>query len=280
MSQNVSILNNSSLANNGSQYIPWSWVITPLNTTSPGTTCPSYHSILGTFAAVNALMLLSPLIIGNGRIISRITCEKWGSEDPGDGKPWQWSWMISFTLQLVSNAIIAGLMKHVSGYKATFSIGDLVLFYTVRPRLSWMFLSIIATAPGYWDSFMSNMICEFFLQCVAMGYMAKTVHFASKHHYLLPAGSDGIHNVPKVIQDLPAGALLMYAGAMVYVVFFAIFILVIIFNIAMVIKLDAPDSLELSKFTCLGIMLAFPLAFTWAGSWMFWAGYIKIAGDL
>lgn len=143
-----------------------------------------------------------------------------------------------------------------------------------------MFLSIIASCPGYWDSFMSNMICEFFLQCAAMGYMAKTVHFASKHHYLLPAGSDGIHNVPKVIQDLPAGASLMYAGAMVYVIFFAIFILVVLFNIMTAIKLDPPDSLELSKFTCLGIMLAFPLAFTWAGSWMFWAGYIKIAGDL
>lgn len=262
-------------AHNASLYIPWSWVVTPLNATSPETPCPSYHSILGTFAAVNSLMLISPLIFGNGRLVNKISCGIWGNEDPS--RSWLLSWAIPFTMQLISNALIAALMKHTVGYKTTFSNGDLVAFYAARPRLSWLFLSFLATTPEYWNSFLSNLICEFLLQCVGMGYMAKTIRFASKHHYLLPVGSDGIHNVPQAVKDIPAGGLLLYAGAMVYVVFFAIFILVMLYNILAAIGFSSPSNRDPKG---LGIALAFPFAFTWAGSWMFWAGYLQIAGDL
>jgi hypothetical protein len=53
-------------------------------------------------------------------------------------------WIISVGLQLGANAIIATLIKHTVGFDDDFTIAQMVLFYTARPRLAWIFLSLLS----------------------------------------------------------------------------------------------------------------------------------------
>jgi hypothetical protein len=51
-------------------------------------------------------------------------------------------------LNLVANAIIAGIIKNSAGYKADFKVWELVLFLLARPRLSWIVLAGVAGSGG------------------------------------------------------------------------------------------------------------------------------------
>lgn len=51
--------------------------------------------------------------------------------------------LLSLGIQLCANALIVYKYRHTPGYDQDFSISELALFYTTRPRLIWMPLSIL-----------------------------------------------------------------------------------------------------------------------------------------
>jgi hypothetical protein len=120
------------------QYLPWNWTVKSSN---PSAHCPPASSILGTFAIVNILVSLIGLVFGNRVVTNKITCGLFGK--PG-GSAWQYMWILTLVLQFSSNILVATIIKHTPGYGDDFSIRQLMLFFIARPRLSWMFLSMVA----------------------------------------------------------------------------------------------------------------------------------------
>ncbi len=48
-------------------------------------------------------------------------------------------WTLPFTLQIIANAINAGIMKSTPNYSdASFSIGQVMVLYLMRPRITWL----------------------------------------------------------------------------------------------------------------------------------------------
>lgn len=117
-------------------FIPWSWYLKPDN---PQHICPSPTSILGTFGAVNAIVALLNLVFGHRVVINFITCGYFGKPR---GSTWWFMFMVPLGIQLSANAFIAYLYKTTPGYKLEFTVLDLMLFYTTRPRLGWIVLAI------------------------------------------------------------------------------------------------------------------------------------------
>ena len=120
------------------RYLPWSWAISPKSSTS---SCPSPAKVLGTFAVVNILVGLSGLIFGHRLIINKLSCGYLGNPH---SRAWRYNWTWSIGLQLGANGLIAYLIKRTPGYENSASVGILMLFFTARPRLSWIFLGFVS----------------------------------------------------------------------------------------------------------------------------------------
>jgi hypothetical protein len=54
-------------------------------------------------------------------------------------------WILTVVLQFSSNILVASIIKHTPGYGDDFSISQLMLFFIARPRLSWIFLTVVAS---------------------------------------------------------------------------------------------------------------------------------------
>jgi len=159
-------------------FFPWSWSV---SSQSEHPVCPPSSNILGLYAAINAVCTILSILAGNSSIIRIITCGMFGNED---GNPWRYMWILPFGLQLGANACVAALTKSAPGYADQFQIWELMLFYTLRPRLSWIILGFIAdvsTKRGkpWRSSFISNMIAELLLQVMALYTVGTVVHFAT-----------------------------------------------------------------------------------------------------
>jgi hypothetical protein len=150
--------------------IPWSWVITPIDPST--TSCPSSSRILGTFALVNIITFIPKLLFGNANFIHMVTCSVFGKERPAGMQPWVYMSIVPLGCQLAANALIAAITINdaAPNYRATFSIGNWVLFFCARPRLGWLFARYAATIPDkrgqptnrfpYWGAFMSGLAAE------------------------------------------------------------------------------------------------------------------------
>ena len=101
-------------------------------------------------------------------------------------------------------------------------------------------------------------------------YYGRTVHFAASHRYYLAGHLHGPH---------ATNARIMYAGALLYLLF-------LYFSIGLLIILLLPDGSE--KKTYSGKherrgfiqVCAVICATSWMASWLFWGGYLHLAGDL
>lgn len=186
--------------------------------------CPSVAATLGTFAAVNVLVTLFNLIFGDRRVIHILTCGFLGG---ATGHAWIYMFILPLGTQLGADALIAYLYSRAPGYGANVPIGQLVLFFTTRPRLGHLVLSILMTEGrkqsgvvprrtgeilenGYYEaSARGSLLAEIVLVLISAYYKGKTVHFAaSKGYYILghlkvPHGHD---------------AYIMYAGALLSLV--------------------------------------------------------------
>jgi hypothetical protein len=293
-------------------YLPWSWTITSADPSVA--TCPTTSHILSTFAIVNVVVSAAGIILGNRAIVNTVTFGKMGK--PGS-HAWFFTWMVPVALQLLANAIIAAIIKHSAGYHANFKVGEMVLFLVARPRLTWIILCFFAGRAGkpvwvsanaktgkeqytriemenvqamnesstdlvnnvrwdypWWNSFMAGFIGEIVLQCIAMYIMGRTAHFAATHEFYQ------VHQT-KLYKSMPHGAHMMYAGALYYLIVGSIGMICAIVFLAFAFwaAKKEGDRPEISR--KLGYIAAVLLLMsTWMGSWLFWAGFVELAGDL
>jgi len=118
--------------------LPWKWVLSPSNPLL--TQCPARYDILATMGAVNAIAAWTAILMHRRGWIRILTCGLLEVLPPGTTDPnaWRWRWIIPLALQLGANATIAALFKYSRGYTATFSILELTILYTTRPRLEFI----------------------------------------------------------------------------------------------------------------------------------------------
>jgi hypothetical protein len=180
---------------------------------------------------------------------------------------------------LAANALVALMIKRTNGFNSTFAITDLILFYASRPRLSWFFIGLLQPLPNkvYDSSARQGLIAEVILQIIATYYVGRTVHFASTHGYYKPHADYQFQH--------GGAARMMYGGALFY-------LLAIAFNFYNVVATNTwrkPDrkvtnygaggSASVEQLTMLAYVIWTGFT-TWIGSWLFWAGYVRLAGDL
>ena len=264
-----------------SAYIPWNWGITPSNPSNYN--CPSTQYILTTFAVVDVATSILALLAGHRIVIKKITCGLFGR----DGSMW-WTvlWIIQVALHFAANAAIAAFVTRSSDFQAAKKppIAWLMLLYTTRPRMTWMLLTIFSTtgkgeerpAPsskghhlyihGWWTAAaIQTIISEIVLQIISCTFHGWTAHFAASHGYYLNKYPGGFSQI--------ADAKLMYAGSLLYLIFVAPSILGLGCCIWMVARGNLPGIFYFVVAMGLGTV-------SWIGSWLFWAGYTKLAGDL
>lgn len=109
-------------------------------------TCPSSSAILGTFAAVNVVMSILSLVTGHRLVNKVLSCGMLGGKEYSGA--WKYVWILPFGLQLGANAVVGVLISRAPGYTVTnLNVGDLVLLYSARPRLSWIVLTFVSLWP-------------------------------------------------------------------------------------------------------------------------------------
>ena len=249
------------LAQSASEYIPWSWRVTPNSDTGDYDFCPSTLSILVTFAAVNVFVSVASLIMGHRGVVRFFTCGCCDGED--DKGTWFYMFIFPLALNLGPNALIAYLYKSTPGFGDNFSIWQLTLFYVTRPRLSWLvlviFMSIDAARDketNYIRSAKAAVASEFCLQIVSGFYTGWTAHFATQHGYYLHP------------HEAPHTANVMYAGALLCLV--SLFFTLI--SLGAILFSDAEFD------TSFGLALIISCT-SWLGAWIFWGGFIGLSGS-
>ena len=194
-------------------------------------------------------------------------------------------WIASTGLHLGGNAAVAAIIA------GELRVWKFVLFYTARPRLSWIILGFLGTAkmrcnrverrevleqyndsglqrqnhgPGennpYWCAAKSQLIAELVLQAMACYVMGAIVQQGSQNF---------VYSI--VAQDVPKIVRLMYAGALYYLVLGGISLIALIF--VLLTMATHRDSSKYQHYT--RIVLFMFLLSTWLGSWLFWAGFVN-----
>jgi hypothetical protein len=295
-------------------FIPWKWQVKP---DSPSTvSCPSATSILGTFAAINVAVSLLGLGAGHRVVVKKLSFGYLGKRG---SKSWRYSWLWPLALQLGANAIVAAVIKHTAGYHRGFAITDLLVFYTARPRLSWITVMMISgwhkpkvvkkgkdtanntlhleplmecktsntatqhlaknnnpeDAPEYEDDYyyrsaaMAQFIAEIILEMIAMSTMVKTFVFARRHGYYFLGHLHG---------STAQNARIMYAGALFYIIGFSLTLFWRVFLLIPLIFSRSRGDVKPYSSTRFFAFVALP--FSWTASWVFWIGFVRLAGDL
>jgi len=256
------------------EFIPWDWYITP---NLPNYVCPSSTSILVTFGVVNVLVSLLNLIMGHRIVVNKVTFGLFGKEL---GNSWMFMFLMPLGVQLGANAFIAFLYQNTPGYEQGFTITDLMLFYTTRPRLGWIVLSLVMhwgriggehgdydekIQDGYYEGAAKGAIlAEVFLLVISSYYYGRTVRFAATHGYYLIGHLKGPY---------AHDARIMYVGALLFIValYGSIFYLLALLGFG-------PGVLKLGRNAYLPVWGIGST--TWLASWLFWGGYVTLAKDL
>jgi hypothetical protein len=290
---------------NNTTLLPWSWSVT----SNDASKCPSSSAILLTFAVVNIVVTAVGIVTGNSIFVKFITCGRFGHDGSG---AWKWLWLIPFGLQMGANAGIGVLISHVPGYTSTFKVWQLIFLYTARPRLSWVVLGFLSlksrrnvpqyrphdrdgywqdysgspknifdvstlppehvhldSGPSYWhSSAMAQLLAEMMLELLALYIMGRVVHFGALHKFYALSTPE--------YKALPRAAHLMYAGAMWYLIAVSGMLTVVIIAWYYIVEIGRKS--YQSQQTTIGLMLFFGATSTWVSSWLFWAGYVELAG--
>ncbi|KAF1990684.1 hypothetical protein K402DRAFT_417453 [Aulographum hederae CBS 113979] len=127
----------------------------------------------------------------------------------------------------------------------------------------------------YHSTFMSQLIAELFLQFVALYIMGYTAHFAAGHGY---------YKLGKEYYSLPQAAHMMYAGALYYLVGGSLSLSIVFLSLMAVWRRGLSELRATARYgagyysgiaACILLLMT-----TWMASWIFWAGFVKLAGHL
>ena len=229
--------------------------------------CPTRAAKLGSFVVVNLVTVIASFIFGHRQVLKWLTCKMLGGMDSST-KRWFLSGAISAGLSMGANAINAKLIKRTEGF-GSISVTQLVLLWCARPRLSWLggLLAYVGEEKmNYTALGASCTIAEGILQAVACFYMGRTAHWGVMLGYLKGGHLDGI----------PGGhdAKLMYAGSLLWLI-----TIVFIFLPWFVLVLPSSEKKDADLSSTSGIIFCCCMIMPLIGQWLFWAGFIGLAGD-
>jgi hypothetical protein len=140
MASNLTLPSNSTDLN-ATDLLPWSWSV---GSPDAKATCPSTTSTLLMFLAVNGIVAIGSLVFGNRIVVKKITHGIMGTIG---SKSWRWMWLVVLSLHLIANTLNAWLIKNATGYDSSVSLGELMLFFATRPRVSWLVLGFLSSMP-------------------------------------------------------------------------------------------------------------------------------------
>lgn len=280
--------------------LPFDWTITSNDEIEE--VCPADSVILGSFAVINILAGALSLVLGNRKVVQKLTCGLFGKLESNG---WQYLWLLSLGLHLGANAIVARLMQATPGYLSTFSVGEMVLFFTTRPRLGWVFLIFtqmsmltsfeykscapdndddLAMRNDWWSSALSTVYAEVVLQTIALYPMAQVAAYGAPLGYLNVWTAE--------YQSLPSSARLMYGGALFYLTVGGMCLALLFWGFFTGIMTRSSDYCSgcrrvhrgrdplhsVNSYVLWLAIVVLPIV-TWMSSWLFWAGFVKLAGE-
>ncbi|KAF2182264.1 hypothetical protein K469DRAFT_752339 [Zopfia rhizophila CBS 207.26] len=207
---------------------PWTWNVTSQMAGSAtvypkSPNCPSRFAKLGSFAIINLVKLLSLAFLGRRTVVKYLTCKKCGRK----GSPW-WIFtpLLSTGLSVGITFYNASLVHHTRGYSSTPS-AQLALLWLCRPRIAWLaiILGHIQLKKGMYVSLAaSTALSEILEQGLTFVYMGRTAHFAHIRGYYL------VYQINGVVIPKGRAALIMYSGAILWIVSIGFVILVTIWT--------------------------------------------------
>jgi len=276
-----------------SDLIPWSWRITPAK---PSFQCPSALSILVSLLLADIITTTFAFIVGHRVVANFLTCGLLGNIGSSS---WKYLWSLTAGINIASNAIVATLIVKESGPAPNLpQIGDFMLFFLTRPRITWILLLLVNfpgedhyadppddvhASPADWDDYYANPenyqyprtggwrtwwssaarqtgIAEGILGILSCYYLGRVAHFFYSNSRLL-----------KAVEGSPyKGDVTLFAGgALLYLMYIGVFVAYIL-----VFAIYHTRARRLLYYL-FGMSLA-----GWAGLWMFWTGYLRLAGNL
>ena len=252
----------------------WQWTVaynpSGVSDAPPTYKCPTTRAQLGSFATVNGVTLVASLILGHRSVIKSLTCKMCGSRESSTNW-WFLSGAASAGLSIGGNAINAVLIKYTPGFE-NISIGNLVLLWCARPRLAWTgaLLAAVGSENSYYTSLgASCTIAEGILQTIASFYIGRTAHWAVISGYLKKGHLDDILGAHD--------AKIMYAGVLLWLLTIALaFIVWLVLLGYTTCSEKEKGSRDVVIFgVCFTITMILPIV----GQWLFWVGFIGLAGD-
>ena len=254
--------------------LAWQWTVaynsTGVSDTRPTYKCPTTKAQLGSFAIVNGVTLIASIIFGHRSVMKYLTCKMCGSRD-SSAYSWLLSGVASAALSIGGNAINALLIKATPGF-GNISVSNLILLWCARPRLSWIgaLLAAVGAENAYYISLgASCTIAEGILQTMASFYIGRTAHWAVISGYLKKGH----------LGDIPGAhdAQIMYAGVLLWLItiYFALVSCFYVLYHALYSEKEVGQIGIIEYSIAFAIMMILPLA----GQWLFWVGFIGLAGD-
>jgi hypothetical protein len=165
------------------EHWPTRWIISPAAVMAGGDPqeygCPSLASTLIAFAITNVLVSAFGAIAGYRPVQHFVTCHRLGK--PKSKNTIRYAWIFPLCAQFLANAIIGAVIHNTPGYEHI-KVGDVVMIYLVRPRISLIFLLTLCTffiirEEYMWRSaLIGNAIAEILLQISADVYLVITAH--------------------------------------------------------------------------------------------------------
>lgn len=254
--------------------LAWQWTVaynsSGLLDARPKYKCPTIRAQLGSFAIVNAVTLFASLILGHRLVVKYITCRMCGSRESSTYW-WLLSGAASAALSIGGNALNALLIKNTPGFE-NISVSNLLLLWCARPRLAWTgaLLAAYGAEKSYYTSLgASCTIAEGILQTMASFYIGRTAHWAAISGYLKKGH----------LGDIPGAhyAKIMYVGVLLWLITIAFVVLdwflFLLYTTCSEKRDDHREVIESGRAFVL-YMIA-PLI----GQWLFWVGFIGLAGD-
>ena len=160
------------------------------------------------FLVVNLVTFGTAAYFGRRTVLNKITCGKLGRKGT---RWWPASSVIMISLHLGANTAGAFLVRGTPGYHNA-PVGDLILIWASRPRLSWMAASFVfyqSEESMYLAYGLSSLLAEVVMQLIGSYYLGMIVNHARENDYYKATN----------LQYTPKGnaALAMYGGAVLWI---------------------------------------------------------------